>query len=156
MAKTAEKKPKTGGRQRSFADNKELAIVLSHAAAFGPSSAAREFGVNRKTIQRYQAELKSGNNPELSRLVAEEAEQRRVRSRDKMQRAMDVLLDRIIDQAPTATLTEASVSLEKVGDLYGSFKVLGVKPDSEGEEAASDAGLGGKDDGSKPPAPPVH
>jgi DNA-binding phage protein len=128
-------------------DNTEKAIILSHAATFGVAAAAKQFGVNRKTIQRYRVELDSGTNPELSKLVAAEKEQSAKRNRSKMQRALDVLLDRVIDTAPTATITEATGSIEKIGELYGSWKVMGVKPDSEGEEAPSNEGLGGSGKG---------
>lgn len=138
MAKKGERSGQGGPRT----DNAEKAIILSHAATFGVTAAAAQFGINRKTVQRYKAELDSGGNPELSRLVAEEAEKATKRNRSKMQKAIDVLLDRVIETAPRASITEATGSLEKIGDLFGSWKVMGVKPDSEGEEAPGNAGLG--------------
>jgi hypothetical protein len=135
---------KQKGQRRAFRDDTEIAIMLSHAATFGVSATAKQFGVNRRTIQRYQAMEKSGVNPELSQLVATEKRRAQKRCRDKMQRAMDILLDRIIETGPKATITEATISLEKIGDLFGSWKVMGVKPDSQSEEASGDEGLGGE------------
>jgi hypothetical protein len=134
----------------------EKAMILSHAATCGVLTAAKAYGLNRKSVQRYKRELDSGSNPELSRLVAIEASKASDRNRSKMQRAIDVLLDRVIETAPNATITEATGSLEKIGDLFGSWKVMGVKPDSEGEEASSHAGLGGRAKGGAEERPPVH
>lgn len=123
-------------------DDDEVAVMLSHAATFGVTAAAKEYGVNRRTIQRYQAEVRDGKNPKLSQLIAEQVSQQKKRNGDKMQRAIDVLLDRTIELAPKADMGQVVNALEKIGDLAGSWKVMGVQPHREGEEAAGDAGLG--------------
>lgn len=128
-------------------DDQELAIILSHAATFGTGASAKEFGLNRKTIQRYQKDIREGKRPELAALVAAETEKSKARSRDKMQKAIDVLLDRAIQLAPSAQLGEVVNAIEKIGDLAGSWKVMGVKPDSEGEAPSGNAVVGGQDAG---------
>jgi hypothetical protein len=130
--------------RKAISDNAEMAVILSHAATFGVTAAAKQFGLNRRTIQRYQAEVKAGNNPELSRLIASEKERAHQRNRDKMNRALDALLDRVIELAPTAELTQAIAGVEKIGELSSAMKVMGVKPDLEGEEAPGNEGLGGR------------
>ena len=92
---TAAKKRKGPPNNKRVQDLQEIAIILSHAATFGTGAAAKQFGLNRKTIQRYQSEARGGANPELARLVATETRRARDRSRSKLQSAMDALLDRI-------------------------------------------------------------
>lgn len=156
MGKKASKP--AAGKRGPKTDDADKAIILSHAATFGVGAAAKQFGVNRKTIQRYRAELASGKNPELSKLVAKETELSRERSRSKIQLALDALLDRAIQLAPTADLPDVILGIEKVGDLATTRKVLGVEGDSEGQEAPGDEGLGGPTAGGKgaDDAPAVH
>lgn len=135
-------KPSKARKRGPQTDDADKAIILSHAATFGVSAAAKQFSVNRKTIQRYKAELDSGSNPGLSKLVAKERELARDRSRSKIQLALDALLDRAIQLAPTADLPDVIIGIEKVGDLATTRKVLGVESDSEGSEAPSHEGLG--------------
>jgi hypothetical protein len=137
-------------------DDDQLAIILSHAATFGTGAAAREFGLNRKTIQRYQADLREGKRPELAALVASETSKAKERSRSKIHRALDALLDRVIFLAPSAKLPEAILGVEKVGDLATTRQVLGVTGDSEGEAAPGPQGLGGRTADGEGTSPPVH
>lgn len=128
---------------KSRLDYAEIAIQLSHAATFGVTAAAKHFGVNRKTIQRHQTLAKSGRCPELSQLVAAERERSVKRNRDKMQQALDVLLDRSIELAPTADLGQTVNAIEKIGTLFSSMKVMRVEFDESGKDATGDEGLGG-------------
>jgi hypothetical protein len=130
-------------KNKKIQDDQDIAIILSHAATFGTGKAAKEFGLNRKTIQRYQSDVRTGKNPELAKLVATETERSRARSRSKINRALDAMLDRVIELAPSATLPEAILGAEKIGDLATARKVMGVvEGDSEGETAPGPQGLG--------------
>ena len=142
MARKPRAKVKAKAKPGPRTDNADKAIILSYAATFGVKAAAAQFSVDRKTIQRYRAELASGKNPELSRLVAKETELARERSRSKIQLALDALLDRAIQLAPTADLPDVIMGLEKVGDLATTRKVLGVEGDTEGQEAPGNESLG--------------
>jgi hypothetical protein len=161
MAKRKTKpKPKAG-----VADNFRKASILSHAATLGTTSAAAEFGVDRKTVQRYKAELDSGKNPELSQLVAREREITADRSRSKIQKALDVLLDRTIELAPNMTADEAIHGVDKVGNLATARQVMqldnNIRDDgkrvSAGQELPGHGGLGGSTEGDTGESePPVH
>lgn len=135
--------------RRSISDETELALMLSHAATFGVTSAAREYKLNRRTVQRYQAEVRSGKCPELARKITEEKGRASQRNRDKMHLALDALLDRVIELAPKADLMQAVTGVEKIGELSSAMVVMGVRKlnvesDGQGKEAPGDAGLGGR------------
>jgi hypothetical protein len=135
--------------RKVISDETEMAVILSHAATFGVTAAAREYGLNRRTIQRYQAEVRSGKCPDLARKIAEEKERATQRNRDKMHRALDALLDRVIELAPKADLMQAVTGVEKIGELSSAMVVMGVrKPsvesDGQGKEAPGNAGLGSR------------
>lgn len=154
----AKKKAKSAGvnGHKTPLDYAEIAIELSHAATFGVTAAAKQFGVNRKTIQRHQALANSGKCPDLSRLVATERERSVKRNRDKMQQALDVLLDRSIELAPTADLGQTVNAIEKIGTLFSSMKVMRVEFDGAGQDAPSHAGLGGDPEGEPEDRPTVN
>jgi hypothetical protein len=154
----AKKKLKSAGvsGHRSPLDYAEIAIELSHAATFGVAAAAKQFGVNRKTIQRHQALVNSGKCPELSRLVATERERSVKRNRDKMQQALDVLLDRSIELAPTADLGQTVNAIEKIGTLFSSMKVMRVEFDGAGQDASGHAGLGRESEDESEARPPLN
>lgn len=151
----AKRKARKGGT--GVADNYRKASILSHAATLGTIAAAKEFGIDRKTVQRYKAEMDSGKNPELSQLVAKEREIAADRCRSKIQKALDVLLDRTIELAPSMTAEEAIHGVDKVGNLATARQVmnldkldkdLGKDGDNggrvpDGSQVSSDGGLGG-------------
>lgn len=125
------KKKRPRSNNSGVADDYRKAQILSHAATLGTVAAAKEFGVNRKTIQRYRAELASGKNPELSRLVRIERETTAERSRSKIQKALDAMLDRTIELAPTMTAEEAIHGVDKVGNLATARQVMNLDTDRD-------------------------
>jgi hypothetical protein len=160
MAGRPSGRKKTTKGRKLIGDPQERAILLSHAATFGVSAAAKEFGLNRKTIQRYQAELNSGSDPELSRLVAAESDKARERNRSKLHRALDAFLDRALALAPSADLPKVLDGITRIGDLVTKRDVfLGDNGELDGRDRgdAPDEGPGGTAaQGARPEAPAVR
>jgi hypothetical protein len=129
----AGKRKRPRSHNSGAADNFRKAQILSHAATLGTRAAAKEFGVDRKTVQRYKSEMDSGKNPELSQLVAREREITADRSRTKIQKALDVLLDRTIELAPTMTAEEAIHGVDKVGNLATARQVMNLDTNKVGD-----------------------
>lgn len=150
----ARKKPT--GRRPNTLDKAELAIILSHAATFGTAAAAKQFKLNERTIQRHQKAVREGKDAKLSEMIATEADRAARRNRSKLQLALDTLLDRTIEMAPTAKFNELVNAVEKIGDLVTQRKVLLGEGDTEGPGAAEAQGLGGRTEGSQEASPAVH
>jgi hypothetical protein len=140
-------------------DEQELAVIMSHAATFGVTATAKEFGLNRRTIQRYQADVRDGKSATLSHLIAVEAEKATERNRSKLRRALDAFLDRALALAPTADLPKVLDGITRIGDLVTKRDVFLGDGELDGRDRgdAPDEGPGGTaPQGTRPEAPPIH
>jgi hypothetical protein len=129
--------------KKAMPDDAERAIILSHAATFGVGSAAKEFKVSRRTIERYRADIRAGNNPKLAALVATESERAKERNRSKLHRALDAFLDRAIELAPKADVSKTLEGVTRIGDLvtkrqvfFGDDELDGRDPGASPHEGA--------------------
>jgi len=121
---------------KSSIDDAELAIILSHAETFGAGETAKQFGLSRRTVCRYQAKLKSGKCPEVAQKVATERQAAVTRSRDKLHLCLDKLLDRVMQLAPDASMTEAIEATDKIGGLMVTRQAFGGTDDAESGSGA--------------------
>lgn len=151
---TKRRKPK--GRRPNTVDDAELAVVLAHAATFGATAAAKEFGLAKRTIQRHQKAVRDGNNPDVARLIVRETERAKERNRSKLHRALEALLDRTIELAPKADLQTVLHGVEKIGDLVTKRQVMLGEPDERNSGASPDAGDGRGVPQSESEQTPVH
>lgn len=155
--KTGRKKPT--GRRPSKMDEQELAVILTHAATFGVTAAAKEFGLSRRTIQRYQADVREGKNTTLSQLIASESDRATERNRSKLHRTLDAFLDRALVLAPDADLPRVLDGISRIGDLVTKRDVFLGDGELDGRDRgdAPDEGPGGTaPQGTRPAPPAVH
>jgi hypothetical protein len=131
----AKPRKKPTGRRTSKLDDNEVAVILSHAATFGVTAAAKEFCLSRRTIQRYQADIRAGKNQQLARLVAAESDRAKERNRSKLHRALDAFLDRALELAPTAELPKVLDGIKTMGDLVTKRDVFLGDAEPDGRDS---------------------
>jgi len=150
--------PKLSGR-KSLRDEQEIATILSHAATFGVTATAKEFKLNRRTIQRYQAMVRDGKSATLSQLIAVESDKAKERNRSKLHRALDAFLDRALALAPSADLPKVLDGITRIGDLVTKRDVFLGDAELDGRDRgdAPDEGASGTAaQGARPAPPAVH
>jgi hypothetical protein len=108
---------KRSGRQGKRRSLDEMATIVAAARATSRPRAATLFDVSTRTIDRWEAALTAGSEPELAALVAQlEATEARKRA-DKLDSAYDTALTTLEGKLREATVDQLISATKMLGEL---------------------------------------
>lgn len=140
-------------------DRTRLAQAVATADLLGPGVAAKRFRIAYRTLRRWCERVRTGKDPELANLVAQEAERAKEASRDLVTEALNAHLRRAIELAPKTTASENQGYIEKLGELTmvrdvlmdGQVNGTGASPKQNRESSSAEEAAGGATGGEEKP-----
>ncbi|MEN6535488.1 MAG: hypothetical protein ABFD89_17625 [Bryobacteraceae bacterium] len=150
---------KASGQRKSLSDPAQIAAMLSHSATFGVAAAAKQFQVNRRTIQRHQKDVNEGKRPDVSQLIATQRKRATERCQDLLADTLEKTLKRLGELVPEAGIRDVVGAAKILGELKITRDTLGnneqpgadtTDPGDETPKGTARPGAGGQE------APSVH
>lgn len=123
------------GRPPKRLCNEEAATILAYAKRHGAAKAAMQYGVSKRTIQRYRTRLKSGTDQDLADLVAQKEAEVARRNSDELSDTFHAVLREVRLRLKSMSHAEVTSALATVGELQVAILVLN---DGEDERAPID------------------
>jgi len=133
----------------------ELAVILAHADRHGDKATQKQFGISRRTLQRYREAIRAGRAPELAQLVTDQKKAALQRCSDLLSETYEMALKQLQTTLPSATVREAVGAVKILGELRLTSKGLGLDDKQPGDsgEGESPQADGGRDPGAPAAGP---
>lgn len=139
-----------------------MAAILAFADLNSDPEAAKRFNCGTKTIRERRKAAATGKEPDLAALVQAEKDRAAQKHGDAVDAALEAMLKRLLELAPTASIGDAITAAEALGGLKiqrdwfdGDATAPGAQAGRKDPAARALAGRGSGAESSTA-VPPVH